>query len=135
MRFKETLRKMEEYYNQIEKNKKKVTSKEYVDWLYEYVSTNKHVDDEGAIYTYKGINAENGRLLGVFLDYIIEELAYQQRVLVVSDEEVEFENEKVTVKIKDRYFEFFRMYGQGSWTSVSLLDEEPDYAYVKIIIE
>ena len=43
-----------------------------------------------------------------------------------------FDNEQVTVKIKDKYFNVSRMYGQGSWTSIGLLDEEPDYAFVKI---
>ena len=27
------------------------------------------------------------------------------------------------------------MYGQGTWTSVNLLDEEPEYAFVKIFLE
>ena len=130
--FAESARKyMEEYFMRIEKNKEKVSSKEYVDWIYDYVSTNKHADDESASYTYKGIDAENGQLLSAFLNYV-KELAKQQRVLVTPDEECEFDSEQVAVKIKDKYFEIFRMYGQGSWTSVNLLDKEPDYAFVKI---
>lgn len=122
---------MEDYFKRIEKNKEKVSSKWYIDWLYDYVSTNKNANDESALYTYEGIDAENGQLLSAFLDYV-EELAVQQRVLVTSDNECEFDNEQVIVKIKDKYFEVFRMYGQGSWTSVNLLDKEPDYAFVKI---
>ena len=125
---------MEEYFGRIEKNKEKASSKEYIDWIYDYVSSNKHADDEGALYTYEGIDAENGQLLSAFLDYV-KELAVQQRVLVTSDEECGFDNEQVIVKIKDKYFEIFRMYGQGTWTSVNLLDEEPDYAFVKIFLE
>ena len=133
--FAESARKyMEEYFGRIEKNREKVSSKEYIDWIYDYVSSNKHADDESALYTYEGIDAENGQLLSVFLDYV-EELAKQQRVLVTPDDECEFDSEQVTVKIKDKYFEIFRMYGQGTWTSVNLLDKEPDYAFVKIFLE
>ncbi len=130
--FVESTRKyMEEYFGRIEKNKEKVSSKEYIDWLYDYVSINKHADDECAAYTYKGIDAENGQILGAFLDYV-KNLATQQRVLVIPDDECEFDNEQVVIKIKDKYFEIFRMHGQGSWTSINLIDKEPYYAYVKL---
>lgn len=122
---------IDDYFRKREEIEKKVSSDEYIEWLYNYVSENKHADEEGALYTYKGIDAENGKLLGVFLDYV-KNLAKQQRVLVVLDEECYFSSEKVTIKIKDKYFEIFRMFGQGSWTSVNLLEEEPDYAFVKI---
>ena len=57
--FVESARKyMEEYFGRIEKNKEKVSSKEYIDWIYDYVSSNKHADDEGALYTYEGVDAE-----------------------------------------------------------------------------
>lgn len=132
--FAESARKyMEEYFGRIEKNKERVSSKEYIDWLYNYVSANKHADDESASYTYKDIDAENGQLLSAFLDYV-KKLAKQQRVLVVPDEKCEFGSEQVVVKINDKYFEIFRMYGQGSWTSVNLVQKEPDYAFVKISI-
>ena len=131
--FQESAKKwMKEYFGKIEKRKQKVSSKEYIDWLYDYVSANKNANDESALYTYKDIDAENGQILGAFLDYI-KELATKQRVLIVPDEECEFGSEQVVVKIKDKYFEIFRMFGQGSWTSVSLLENEPDYAFVKLI--
>lgn len=130
--FEESARKyMEEYFGRIERTREKVSSKEYIDWVYNYVSANKHANDESATYTYEGIDAENGRVLSVFLDYV-EELAKEQRVLVVPDDECDFGSEQVVVKIKDKYFEIFRMYGQGSWTSIGLLKEEPNYAFVKI---
>ena len=60
--FAESARKyMEEYFGRIEKNREKVSSKEYIDWGYSYVSVNKHADDEGAAYIYEGIDAENGQ--------------------------------------------------------------------------
>ena len=48
------------------------------------------------------------------------------------DDECDFGSEQVVVKIRDKYFEIFRMYGQGSWTSIGLLNEEPNHAFVKI---
>ena len=133
--FAESARKyIEEYFGRIEKNKEKVSSKEYINWIYDYVSSNNHADDESALYTYEGVDAENGQLLSAFLDYV-EDLAKQQTVPVTPDEECEFDSEQVTVKINDKFFEIFRMYGQGSWTSIGLLDKEPDYAFVKIFLE
>lgn len=122
---------MEDYFTRIEMNKHKVSSKEYIDWLYDCVSNNKQIDSESALYTYEGIDAENGKLLGYFLNYV-ENLAAQQRVVVWCDDEHPFDNEQVVVKIKDKYFDIFRMHGQGSWTSIKLMEEEPTHAYVKI---
>ena len=130
--FVETIRKQaEEYWMKIDEKKKLVSSKEYIDWLYNYVSTNKNIDDESALYVYQGIDAQYGQIVGTFLDYV-EELAESQKVLISSDEDCNFPNEKVIVKIKDKYFELFRMYGQGSLTSVTLLDKEPTYNFVRL---
>lgn len=119
---------MEERFAKQEELAKRVSSKEYIDWLYSFVSKNHGVDDDTL---YGGVDEENSRLLGVFLDFA-EELAVQQRVLVVPDDDCDFDSEKIVVKIKDKYFDIFRMFGQGSWTSVCLLEREPNYAYVKI---
>lgn len=119
---------MEERFAKQKELAKRVSSKEYIDWLYSFVSKNHGVDDDTL---YEGVDEDNSRLLGNFLDYV-EELATQQRVLIVPDEDCDFDSEKIVVKIKDKYFDFFRMFGQGSWTSVCLLEKGPDYAYVKI---
>ena len=123
---------VEEYFGKIEEEKKRVSSSEYINWIYDFVSVNKSADDEGALYVYEGINAENGKLLGAFLDYV-KTIAPKQRVAITTDDECRFDNEQVAIKIKDRYFKIFRMFGQGSWTSVVLLEEEPDYACVKLL--
>ena len=129
---KESARKWtEEFFKRIEDRRQKVLSKEYILWLYNFVSEQKHIDDESALYIYEGIDAENGKIISDFLDYA-EELAKEQRVCVVSDESCTFDNEEVDVRILDRYFNCFRMYGQGSITVISLLDEEPKHAYVKM---
>ena len=122
---------MESYFSKIEATRQKVSSQEYIDWLYDCVSNNKQIDDESALYTYKGIDAENGKLLSYFFSYV-ENLATQQRVLIWHDDECLFDNQQIAVKIKDKYFDILVMHGQGSWTSVKLMDEEPTYAYVKL---
>ena len=119
---------MEEHFAKQEELAKKVSSKEYIDWLYTFVSKNHGADDNTF---YEEVDEYNSQVLGAFLDYA-EELAVQQRVLVVPDEDCDFDSEKIVVKIKDKYFDFFRMFGQGSRTTVCLLEKEPDYAYVKI---
>lgn len=133
-KFVETIKKQaEEYWAKIEERKKIVSSKEYLDWFYNYISANKKIDDESALYIYQDIDAKYGQILGAFLDYV-EELAGSQKVPISSDEECDFPNEKVIVKIKDKYFELFRIYGQGSLTSVTLLNEEPTYNFVKLCL-
>ncbi len=122
---------MDNYFKKIEQTRKRVSSKEYISWIYDYISVNKQADDEGALYSYQGIDAENGQVLGAFLNYV-KELAKEQRVLMGYDDDCEVDNEEVAVKIKDKYFRIFRMYGQGSWTSISLLSKKPDYAYVTV---
>lgn len=123
---------LQEYSDKIKSRRQKVSSKEYIDWLYDYVSTHGHSDDESALYIYKGIDSENGQLLSSFINYI-KDLASQQKVPIISDDECMFGNEQVIVKIKDKYFDVFRMDGQGSWSSVVLLEKEPDGAYVTLV--
>lgn len=121
----------QEYKAKRDKLKRKVSSDEYINWLYDYVIINKSVNDESALYTYIGIDAENGSCLGSFLDYT-KELAKEQNIPIGEDEECYFPNELVTIKIKDSYFEVFRMFGQGSWTSVSLLEKAPMNDFVEL---
>lgn len=127
----ETRKWIEEYFGEMEKRKEQVSSKEYIDWLYDFVIKNNGANDESALYTYEGTDAENGKLLSCFMSYV-QKLAKEQRVTIVPDEECSFPSEVLAVKIKDKYFEVFTMYGQGSFTSVNLLEKEPDFAYVRL---
>lgn len=130
--FEEKARKyIEEHFRELEKRRNQVSSNEYIDWLYNYLSVNKSVDDESALYQYEGIDKEYGSLVSYFLSYV-KELAKKQRVMIASDEECEFYNQEVVVKIKDKYFKIFQIHGQGAWTCISPLENEPDYAFVKL---
>ena len=116
------------YFNQCEKI---VTSQEYIDWLYNYVSTRKYLTDEDALYSEDIDVSENGQKLSSFFDHIAE-CAQQQDVQVNSDVDSRFPSESVIVKIYDKYFELFTIYGQGAITGITLLEEEPSGAYVKL---
>ena len=109
--------------------RQKVSSAEYIDWLYNYVSSNRFADDESALYTYQGVDSENGQILSWFVGYR-KELARSQGVPVVIEDNSPFGEEKVVVKIRDKFFQAFTMYGQGSWSGVGLLDKEPEEGYI-----
>lgn len=116
---------LQEKCNKTDAMRQKVSSSEYIEWLYNYVSANRSANDESALYVYEGIDSENGQLLSWFVDYA-KTLARQQGVQIIFDEENPFGNEEVFVKIKDKFFSAFTMYGQGSWSCVGLLENTPD---------
>ena len=116
----------------IANNKKRASSVEYIDWLYNYLLINEFIDDEVSLYECNDADVKNGDILTNFFDYVLE-IAEKQGVHVAQDAEYAFDNEQeVFVKIKDRYFKASRVFGQGSVTSVSLLNEKPDYVYVEL---
>ena len=132
--FKESIRSfVQEQAAKRQKMRDKVSSKEYIHWVYDYVTTNKRADDEGALYVYKGIDSEYGQLLSWFMEYV-KELAQEQgaQTAVTTDSTCMFGNEQVVIKIRDRCFSVFTMYGQGSWTNISLLGQEHSGPYVQI---
>lgn len=119
------------WFAENEKRGARAASQEYIDWLYNYVCTNKQLDDEDALYSKDTEVAENGGLLSYFFEHVTK-LARQQDVPVTSDDDFMFYNEEVNVKIHDKYFNLFTMYGQGARTFIALLEEEPNGAYVKL---
>lgn len=121
----------ERYNAVIESERKKVSSREYINWVYEYVSANKLADDESALYIYHGVDAEFGKSLGYFMSYV-EDLARRQGLFVAYDDESYFDTKYVFIKIKDKYFKISTTWGQGSLTEVELLDTEPGYRCVII---
>jgi hypothetical protein len=111
-----------------EERYRRASSKEYIDWLYGAVSKNGILYNE-CLFPYQMEDPQNGNLLTYFIDYI-EQLADTQGVSVTTDTDCPFDNENVTVKIKDRYFSLFRMHELGLSTTIKLLDKEPDHAYI-----
>ena len=108
-----------------------VESEQYLNWIYTYIRDVESVDSDSASYIKNELDRKNALLISKFMDYV-EELSEQQRVLIFTNNECSFSNEDVAVKIKDKFFDLFRMYGQGTYTCVSLLPEEPKYCYVRM---
>lgn len=48
-----------------------VSSKEYENWLYNFLKTNRIADDEDALYLYKGKDAEYGVILSYYFTYLV----------------------------------------------------------------
>jgi len=107
-----------------------VSSAEYISWLYHYVTLHNRADDESALYRCQGKDSINGQLLSDFFDYV-KELSAQQGTHPVKDPFCTFENEELAFRIKDKFFTIYRMFGQGSWTSVSLCLKDPLF-YVQL---
>lgn len=119
------------WFAENENREARAASQEYIDWLYNYVCTNKQLDDADALYSKDTEVTENGGLLSYFFEHVTK-LARQQDVPVTSDDDFMFYNEEVNVKIHDKYFNLFTMCGQGAITGITLLEEEPSGAYVKL---
>lgn len=113
------------YLEMIQEKKRKVRSKEYLDWLYETCIKNEIISDD--VYCQ---NKKNVRLLSFFLGYI-DELAQKQRVLNVPDPENEFCARSYVIRIKDLYLNISDMIGQGSVVFVNKT-KKPDFCYVKV---
>ena len=130
----EQVQKMTEYFNKIEEEKKrfddKVRTKEYQDWLCNYLKKNKSIDDEEALYFKNQTDKENGGILSYFLHWI-DEIAKEQRVMNVPDEDNIFEAYRYVVRMNDIYFEISLMIGQGALTFCVLCDE-PKHAIVNL---
>lgn len=112
-----------DYIKQAIEQQDTVSSREYLQWLYDFILGHESMDTDAATYRYRGTDSENGQLLGALMDYV-KILAKEQNVPVTENPECEFYNQAFIIKIQDRYFRIFQMYGQGSWTCVTLTNEQ-----------
>lgn len=114
-----------------EAKRKLVSSREYIEWIYNSLSSeNEEVfSDEDFAYS-DDPNKEKGLLLSQFLDYV-DTLAEEQRVLNVPDKENEFETQNYIINVNDKYFAISMMCGQGSITFIHEV-QKPNHCYVKM---
>ena len=104
-----------------------VSSKKYLDWLYDFVKSENVYDDESALYDMKkGLDKENLLLLS-YLQTIVAEFAEQNHVENQLDKENEFECMNYVFKYKDKYFNITTMTGQGSCTFINILKDMNKY--------
>lgn len=124
---------IDNYFKEIEDKRKNVSSKSYIEWLYNFCDgiNIKGFSDDDFLYKEKCIDRQNSLLLSSFLDYV-EDLAIQQRVLNFPNPKHEFETHNYVILIKDKFYEITNMCGQGSITFIELV-EKPNFCYVKII--
>ena len=123
---------MSNYFKEREEKYNRVSSDEYIQWLYSYLN---HEDilgfsDDDMQYAPESEDRENSLMLSYFLSYV-EELAKKQRVLNVPDEENEFETTNYVIKINDMFIEVSTMCGQGS-VSFAYKVNKPDFCYVTV---
>jgi hypothetical protein len=109
---------------EVENNIKIVKSKDYINWLYEYINKNKYLDSEKILYDENEKNAEYGKLLFLFLLYI-NDLIDETDLENLADYN-EYESEKYNLKIKDKYYELCVVIGQGSIMFINELPHKPN---------
>ena len=112
------------------KSQNKVRSSEYMEWLHGYLCTHKSYSS----YSLDSLDEndyENANILDYFFSYLIE-LSKNQNVCIVQDHNIPFANEMINVKIKDKYFEFYLILGQGSLLDISTVQKNSSVRYVEI---
>lgn len=112
------------------KSQNKVRSSEYIEWLYGYLCTHKSYSS----YSLDSLDEndyENANILDYFFSYL-REIAKSQNVCLVQDHNIPFSNEMMNVKIKDKYFEFYLILGQGSLLEISTVQKNSSIRYVEI---
>ena len=114
-------------------NEEIVKSKEYIEWLYNFVSQKGSIDDELVSYQCEGIDKEYGSLISTFF-YIMIEKANEENIKIYTEDECAFPNQIIYIQMKDKYFKLLTMHGQGSWTKIALLDKEPQKEYIKKVL-
>lgn len=112
---------------------KETSSREYIEWLYNYVSFSpgKEFDDESVLYEKQTEDTKKAALLSYFLSHVIN-LAREQSVPNTPDEDNEFEELNYDIKIFDKYFNISNMVGQGSITFIREI-EQPSKKYVVVL--
>ena len=106
----------------------KVKSPQYIDWLYDILSRNNGVlDGEYILYSDNTRDADNGRLLPIFLMYLSDLIAETDIENIANPSECE--SERYIIKIKDKYFDVCEFFGQGSFIHVAEYNENPRAYY------
>ena len=98
----------------------KVTSKEYLDWLYDYVKDDRTYDDETAPYKVKNETDRENLCRLSFLQKVIEDLSEENNVENIIDKENLFEAMNYNFKYRDKIFNISTMIGQGAITFIEI---------------
>ena len=123
---------VDDYIDERNEKLKKVESKEYIDWLYQYIKENKYIEDEHMLYCAQGIDKDNGLLISTFMDMVMKKGEMQNVSVSYDVDEMCFTEERIFVQIKDVAVELSRLHGQGTITMAVLLKTMPTDKFVKI---
>ena len=124
------------FEKQIEEREAKINftgSKEYLDWLYDFVKADRIYDDETALYEMEdGIDKEN--LLKIsYLQTLVDKKAQEQGVENILDEDNEFQILNYIFRYKDRLYQIDTMTGQGAITFVCITENKENKKIVEMI--
>lgn len=97
----------------------KTSSKEYIEWLYNYVSLlpEKEFDDVSILDEEQTEDTKKAALLSYFLTHV-ENLAHKQNIENKTDSENEFEVLSFNIKIFDKFFKINKMVGDFEITFI-----------------
>lgn len=119
--------KQENWFERQDRILKIVSTKDYWDWLIDFVNKNGAFSDDDFHYNQEigEKNKEYCSYLSYFFDYI-SSLSKEQNVFPNPDEEDIF----YFFKLNNCYYHIGTIVGQGAYTSIYKLEKEPPIAYV-----
>ena len=101
-----------------ERQRKKdiVSSKDYEDWIYNYLYYHNCIHDESMLYTCEGKDQEYGKICSYYHDYLIKD---RQLPRIDIPEEHGFGHFYTPFKIKDKEYIIQTLIGQGATTWIT----------------
>jgi len=108
-----------------------VLTKEYIDWIYDFVLNHKQLNTKSLPKNLTDDDLSNLKLLGQFFNHI-RKLAIKQHVEIKHKPEHHGINDKFIIKIRNHYFEVFSEFNiYETYKTIILLDYEPE-KYVEV---
>lgn len=121
---------LEAYMTEIEEKKKLVKSEEYFLWLDIFTQKHPYFCDDSWNYNEDRISKED-YIKVKHLDYFfiyIRSLAYKQNILSSSEDD----DETYYFRLKNKIYKISEVSGQGTFTSLSLLENNNNVSIVKV---
>lgn len=117
------------YINDLENRRKKVSSKEYLDWI-EAFSKKGPFNDEDIMYNsdIDVVDKENGKLISYFASYVYS--VAQAQSVFNKEEGGEFDEERFVFMYNNNFYEIWTIVGQGAITGVNNIEDPKDDNYV-----
>lgn len=107
-------------------------TKEYLDWLYNFVEVDKIYDDETALYEMEDGKDKENLLKISYLQTLVDKKAQEQGVENILDENNEFQILNYVFRYKDRLYQIDTMTGQGAVTFVCVTENKENRKVVEM---